>query len=260
MALRRPMVAGNWKMNGSRQLAEELVKKFGRLKDDSAEVVICPPTVYLESASKLLEQSKQSLDGRLVRLGAQNVSHHEFGAYTGEVSASMLREFGCNYVIVGHSERRRMYGETSDIVANKFATAQKMGLTPILCVGESLAAREARRTFEVIAGELDAVIEKVGTMAFDNAIIAYEPLWAVGTGKSATPEQAQEVHAFIRQRLSEVSPFIGEKIRILYGGSVKPSNAADLFSQPDVDGGLIGGVSLNASEFLALCSIAMNAE
>ncbi|RLV58679.1 triose-phosphate isomerase [Parashewanella curva] len=259
MALRRPMIAGNWKMNGSAELAKELFKKFtAKLENDSAEVVLCPPSIYIESVRQQLEANKAQLNGALVRMGAQNVSQHNFGAYTGEISAKMLNDAGCQYVIVGHSERRRMYGETSAIVADKFAAAQKAGLTPILCVGESGPAREARRTFEVIAEELDVVIEKNGTLAFDNAIIAYEPLWAVGTGKSATPEQAQEVHAFIRSRLSEVSPFIGEKIRILYGGSVTPSNAADLFSQPDVDGGLIGGASLNSTEFLSLCSIAMS--
>ncbi|AAN54270.1 triose-phosphate isomerase [Shewanella xiamenensis] len=260
MALRRPMVAGNWKMNGSAALAQELFKKFAsKLQNDSAEVVLCPPSIYLESVRQLLEANKEALDGSLVRMGAQNLSQHDFGAYTGEVSGQMLKDCGCRYVIIGHSERRRMYGETSNIVAEKFAAAQKHGLTPILCVGESGPAREARRTFEVIAEELDIVIQKNGTMAFDNAIIAYEPLWAVGTGKSATPEQAQEVHAFIRKRLSEVSPFIGENIRILYGGSVTPSNAADLFAQPDVDGGLIGGASLNSTEFLSLCTIAMSA-
>lgn len=260
MALRRPMVAGNWKMNGSAELAQDLFSKFARkIKDDSAEVVLCPPAIYLESVKRLMEQNKEALNGSLVRMGAQNLSQHQFGAYTGEVSGQMLADAGCRYVIIGHSERRRMYGETSDIVADKFAAAQRYGLTPILCVGESGPAREARRTFEVIAEELDVVIEKNGTMAFDNAIIAYEPLWAVGTGKSATPEQAQEVHAFIRKRLSEVSPYIGENIRILYGGSVTPANAADIFAQPDVDGGLIGGASLNSAEFLTLCSIAMSA-
>lgn len=254
------MVAGNWKMNFDASLAPDLFKKFtSKLTDDSVEVVICPPFIGLESVRQLLEANAESLSNSLVRVGAQNVSQHDFGAYTGEVSGKMLQDMGCRYVIIGHSERRRMYGETSDIVAQKFAAAQKYGLTPILCVGESGPAREARRTFEVIAEELDAVIRANGTMAFDNAIIAYEPLWAVGTGKSATPEQAQEVHAFIRQRLSEVSPFVGQKIRILYGGSVTPDNAADLFAQPDVDGGLIGGASLNSSEFLSLCSIAMSA-
>ncbi|QSX34515.1 triose-phosphate isomerase [Shewanella avicenniae] len=260
MALRRPMVAGNWKMNGSAQLAQELFKKFAaKLNNDAVEVVLCPPTIYLESVRQQLEKHREALKGSIVRMGAQNVSQHDFGAYTGEISGGMLTDVGCKYVIIGHSERRRMYGETSDVVADKFAAAQKHGLTPILCVGESGPAREARRTFEVLAEELDVVIEKNGTMAFDNAIIAYEPLWAVGTGKSATPEQAQEVHAFIRKRLSEVSPYIGENIRILYGGSVTPSNAADLFAQPDVDGGLIGGASLNSTEFLSLCAIATSA-
>jgi triosephosphate isomerase (TIM) len=260
MVLRRPMVAGNWKMNGSVALAQELFSKFAvELQNDSAEVVLCPPAIYLESVRQLFEINKEALVGSLVGMGAQNLSQHDSGAYTGEISGQMLKDSGCRYVIIGHSERRRMYGETSSLVADKFAAAQKHGLTPILCVGESDSAREANRTFEVIAEQLNVVIEKNGAKAFENAIIAYEPVWAIGTGKSATPEQAQEVHAFIRQRLSEVSPNIGENIRILYGGSVTPSNAADLFAQPDVDGGLIGGASLNSTEFLSLCTIAMGA-
>ncbi|SHH72440.1 triose-phosphate isomerase [Ferrimonas marina] len=260
MATRRPLVAANWKMGGSQQLAQELFEKLSRLHDGLSEVVVCPPSVYLDSVQRMLSGYGQELTQKLVSLGAQNLSHQEFGAYTGEISGAMLKEFGCSYVIIGHSERRRMYGETSDMVAEKFAMAQKMGLTPILCVGESLAAREANRTFEVLTGELDAVVDKVGIMAFDNAVLAYEPLWAIGTGKSATPEQAQEVHAFLRQRLTGLSPCVGEKLRILYGGSVKSSNAADLFNQPDVDGGLVGGASLNASEFTTLCRIASQAE
>ncbi|GAA4876127.1 triose-phosphate isomerase [Ferrimonas pelagia] len=260
MATRRPLVAANWKMAGSLQLAQELIQKFSRISGGSPDVVLCPPSVYLDNIQRKLEAASQTLSGCSLHLGGQNLSHQEFGAYTGEISGGMLKEFGCKYVIIGHSERRRMYGETSDMVAEKFAMAQKMGLTPILCVGESLAARQANRTFEVLAGELDAVLDKVGIMAFDNAVLAYEPLWAIGTGKSATPEQAQEVHAYLRQRLSALSPYEGEKIRILYGGSVKPSNAADLFTQPDVDGGLVGGASLNASEFVTLCRIASQAE
>ncbi|GAA5186216.1 triose-phosphate isomerase [Ferrimonas gelatinilytica] len=260
MATRRPMVAANWKMAGSLQLAEELIQKFSRLPDISPDVVLCPPSVYLDNIQSKLEAKASSLMGKNLTLGGQNLSHQEFGAYTGEISGTMLKEFGCKYVIIGHSERRRMYGETSDMVAEKFAMAQRCGLTPILCVGESLAAREANRTFEVLSGELDAVLDKCGIVAFDNAVLAYEPIWAIGTGKSATPEQAQEVHAFLRQRLSDLSPYEGEKIRILYGGSVKSSNAAELFNQPDVDGGLVGGASLNASEFVTLCRIASQAE
>ncbi|WP_028117617.1 triose-phosphate isomerase [Ferrimonas senticii] len=260
MATRRPIVAANWKMAGSRQLGAELLEKFALLSDSSAEVVICPPAVYLDSLQQQLSEHSDTVAQHRITLGGQNLSHQEFGAYTGEIAGSMLNEFGCRYVIIGHSERRSMYGESSDIVADKFVMAQKMGLTPILCVGESLAAREANRTFEVLNGELNAVLDKVGIMAFDNAVIAYEPIWAIGTGKSATPEQAQEVHAFIRQRLMQLSPYIGEKIRILYGGSVKPSNAADLFTRPDVDGGLVGGASLNASDFVELCRIASESE
>ncbi len=171
----------------------------------------------------------------------------------------MLVEAGCRYVLVGHSERRRLFGETSFIVAEKFAAARAAGLVPILCLGESGAARQARRTFEVIAEELDIVIEKNGAMAFDNAIIAYEPIWAVGTGKCATPEQAQEVHSFIRGRLAEDTPVIGEKVRIIYGGSVTPANARDLFAQHDVDGGLIGGASLDSDAFLGIVEAAKGA-
>ncbi|WP_298441367.1 triose-phosphate isomerase [uncultured Ferrimonas sp.] len=260
MATRRPIIAANWKMAGSQQLGEEVLEKFKLLSNSSAEVVLCPPSVYLDSLQQKLSIRSSELVNHRIYLGSQNMSHQEFGAYTGEISGAMLKEFGCSYVIIGHSERRRMYGESSDIVADKFIMAQKMGLTPILCVGESLAAREASRTFEVLNGELNAVLDKVGIMAFDNAVIAYEPLWAIGTGKSATPEQAQEVHAFIRQRLTEISPYVGERIRILYGGSVKPSNAADLFTRPDVDGGLVGGASLNASDFVNLCRIASESE
>ncbi len=260
MAKRRPIVAANWKMAGSRQLGQEVLDKFELLNDSSAEAVLCPPNVYLDSLSQQLSERSDLLLRHRICLGGQNVSQHEFGAYTGETAAAMLKEFGCSYVIIGHSERRRMYGDSSNIVADKFIAAQKIGLTPILCVGESLAAREASRTFEVLDGELNAVLDKVGILAFDNAVIAYEPIWAIGTGRSATPEQAQEVHAFIRQRLTDLSPYTGDRIRILYGGSVKPSNAAELFNQMDVDGGLVGGASLNASDFVNLCRIASQSD
>ncbi|MCL1124715.1 triose-phosphate isomerase [Shewanella surugensis] len=259
MTQRRPMVAGNWKMNGDAKLAKALFVEFNTtLSGHSPEVVLCPPATYLESVKHEFEQSALSFKQSVIKLGAQSVSEHDVGAYTGEISASMLKDLGCQYVIIGHSERRSLYGETSHTIAEKFAAAKKQNLTPILCIGESSSEREANKTFKVIGDELNTIIERNGINAFDNAVIAYEPLWAIGSGNSATPEQAQEVHAFIRKRLLEVSPLVGENIRILYGGSVTPSNAADLFAQPDVDGGLIGGVSLKPTDFLSLCTIAMS--
>lgn len=259
MTQRRPMVAGNWKMNGDANLAKALFVEFNRqLSDKSPEVVLCPPTIYIESVKHEFEQSSLGIKESVISIGAQSVSEHDSGAFTGEISASMLKDSGCQYVIIGHSERRSYHGETSHLIAEKFAAAQKQGLTPILCMGESSSEREANQTFKVIGDEINTVIERNGINAFDNAVIAYEPLWAIGSGNSATPEQAQEVHAFIRKRLLEGSPSIGENIRILYGGSVTPSNAADLFAQPDVDGGLIGGVSLKPTDFLSLCTIAMS--
>lgn len=259
MTQRRPMVAGNWKMNGDANLASALFVEFTKqLSAQSPEVVLCPPTIYLESVKKAFDNSELDFKSNVIKLGAQSVSEHDKGAYTGEISASMLKDSGCQYVIIGHSERRSHFGETSDVIAEKFAAAKEKGLIPILCMGESAEEREANQTFNVISNEIDTVIARNGINAFDQAVIAYEPLWAIGTGNSATPEQAQEVHAFIRKRLLEGSPSIGENIRILYGGSVTPSNAADLFAQPDVDGGLIGGVSLKPTDFLSLCTIAMS--
>ncbi|MFM4648106.1 triose-phosphate isomerase [Aeromonas bivalvium] len=253
MGNRKPFVAANWKLHGSRSQLEQFTTACLKGLDDKVDTVLCPSHVHLDFVSRLLS------DQRAMRLGAQNMSQHQSGAYTGEVSCEMLIEAGCRYVIVGHSERRRLFGETSFIVAEKFAAARSAGLIPILCLGESGAARQARRTFEVIAEELDIVIEKNGAMAFDNAIIAYEPIWAVGTGKCATPEQAQEVHSFIRGRLAEDTPVIGEKVRIIYGGSLTPANARDLFAQPDVDGGLIGGASLDDQAFLGIVEAAKGA-
>ncbi|MFM4703399.1 triose-phosphate isomerase [Aeromonas bivalvium] len=253
MGNRKPFVAANWKLHGCRSQLEQFTTACLKGLGERVETVLCPSHVHLDFASRLLS------DQRVMRLGAQNMSQHQSGAYTGEVSCEMLIEVGCRYVIVGHSERRRLFGETSFIVAEKFAAARSAGLIPILCLGESGAARQARRTFEVIAEELDIVIEKNGAMAFDNAIIAYEPIWAVGTGKCATPEQAQEVHSFIRGRLAEDTPVIGEKVRIIYGGSLTPANARDLFAQPDVDGGLIGGASLDDQAFLGIVEAAKGA-
>ncbi|MFQ2270962.1 triose-phosphate isomerase [Aeromonas enteropelogenes] len=253
MGHRKPFVAANWKLHGSRLQLEQFTSQCLKGVGDDVDVVFCPSHVHLDFAASMLGEQVA------IKLGAQNVSQHTAGAYTGEVSCQMLVEAGCRYVLVGHSERRRLFGETSFIVAEKFAAARAAGLVPILCLGESGAARQARRTFEVIAEELDIVIEKNGAMAFDNAIIAYEPIWAVGTGKCATPEQAQEVHSFIRGRLAEDTPVIGEKVRIIYGGSVTPANARDLFAQHDVDGGLIGGASLDSDAFLGIVEAAKGA-
>jgi triosephosphate isomerase len=229
---RSRLVAGNWKMHGSRESNRALVAGIvAGLENATAECAVCPPYPYLDQVSEQLRGTK-------VAWGAQNVSDQPQGAFTGEVSASMLAEFGCRYVIVGHSERRHVFGEGDRLVAAKFAAARKAGLVPILCVGETLAEREAGRTEEVVARQLDAV-------AFSQAVLAYEPVWAIGTGKNATPEQVQAVHGFLRRK-------VPADTRILYGGSVKPQNAREIFAMPDVDGGLIGGASLVAGDFLAI--------
>lgn len=212
----------------------------------SNEVAVCPPFIYIPELAELL-------NGSDIKLGAQNVSQQEKGAYTGEVAASMLKDYRCDYVIVGHSERRTLYAETDELVAEKFVAVQSGGMTPILCVGELLEEREANNTEDVVARQLDAVIERAGIEAFNNAVIAYEPVWAIGTGKTATPEQAQEVHEFIRLRLARHNNDTANKIRILYGGSVKADNAEQLFKMADIDGGLIGGASLVAEDFLTIC-------
>ena len=232
-------------MHGSRQENTVLVEAIlGAPTHASVEYLICPPFVYLAEIARQLR-------GSAVRLGAQNVSAEAQGAYTGEVSAAMLRDVGCDFVIVGHSERRALYDEDDMIVARKFAAAQSRQLTPILCVGEQLSEREAGLTHAVVARQLDAVVELTGIASFDRAVIAYEPVWAIGTGRTASPEQAQDVHAFIRQRLGQRDAKIAAGLQILYGGSVKKGNVRELFAQPDVDGGLIGGASLKAEEFLS---------
>ena len=213
-----------------------------------AQIAICVPFPYLAQARSVLE-------GSAVAWGAQDVSEHEQGAYTGEVSAAMLKDFGCRFVIVGHSERRAMYGDTDSVVAAKYAAALKAGLTPILCVGESLAEREANVTGEVVMRQLDAVIALCGAKSVAGAVVAYEPVWAIGTGRTATPAQAQEVHAVIRARIGTEAAG-AQQLPILYGGSVKPGNAGELFGQSDIDGGLIGGASLVAQDFLAICTAA----
>jgi triosephosphate isomerase (TIM) len=243
--MRRKLVAGNWKMHGSRQENTALVEAIlGASTHASVEYLICPPFVYLAEIARQLR-------GSAIRLGAQNLSAEAQGAYTGEISASMLRDVGCDFVIVGHSERRALYDEDDMIVARKFAAAQSRQLTPILCVGEQLSEREAGLTHAVVARQLDAVVELTGIASFERAVIAYEPVWAIGTGRTASPEQAQDVHAFIRQRLGQRDAKIAAGLQILYGGSVKKGNVRELFAQPDVDGGLIGGASLKAEEFLS---------
>ena len=251
MTKRQSLVAANWKMNGTLATARPLLRKIiGGLKEgNKTEVAICPPFVYLNELAL-------QLNGTGIFLGAQNLSQHDSGAYTGEVSAGMLRDYNCRFVIVGHSERRTLYGETDKLVADKFACAVAGGLTPILCVGEYLEERDAGETESVIARQLDAVINRSGISSFARTVIAYEPVWAIGTGKTATPEQAEEVHAFIRLRLARHDDKIANTIRILYGGSIKAANAKELFTMANIDGGLVGGASLNADDFLAICRAA----
>lgn len=215
----------------------------------AVEVVVCVPFPYLAQAQSIL-------GGTVVGWGAQNVCEHAQGAYTGEVSVAMLQDFACRHVIVGHSERRAIYGESDTLVAEKFSAAQSGGLRPILCVGETLAQREAGQTEAVVAAQLDAVLQRVGVAMFANAVLAYEPVWAIGTGRTASPAQAQEVHKAIRARLARLDAQVAAGVQILYGGSVKPQSAAELFAMPDIDGGLIGGASLVAEDFLAICQAA----
>jgi triosephosphate isomerase len=240
--MRVRLVAGNWKMHGSLRVNAALLDALKAGLKPSDNVAVCAPFPYLAQVST-------ALAGSSITWGAQNVSEHDSGAYTGEVSGVMLKEFGCRYAIVGHSERRALYGEDDARVAAKFVAASRAGLTPILCVGETLEQRERGETERVVARQLDAVVATAGAAAFAGAVLAYEPVWAIGTGKNATPQQAQDVHAFLRGR------FAGE-LTILYGGSVKPGNAKELFAMPDIDGGLIGGASLVAADFIAICAAA----
>ena len=249
--MRQKLVAGNWKMNGglkaNQQLLQEVVSGVAELR--SVSVAVCVPFPYLA-------QAQSALTGTSVAWGAQNLSEKAQGAFTGEVSASMLQDFGCRYVLVGHSERRALYGETDAVVAEKFAAALASGMRPILCVGETLEEREAGKTVDVVSTQMAAVLDRVGVAAFANAVVAYEPVWAIGTGKTATSEQAQEVHAAIRAQVARADAKVAEGLQILYGGSVKPSNAEELFGMADIDGGLIGGASLVAGDFLAICRAA----
>ncbi|MEK6771871.1 MAG: triose-phosphate isomerase [Pseudomonadota bacterium] len=245
MSKRRTLVAGNWKMNGNRADSTALVNglKQGIASVNNADLAVCPPFILIPLAAELLK-------GSAIAVGGQNLNVNKSGAFTGEISGPMLKDAGCRYVIVGHSERRALYGESDDVVAQKFKAAQDAGLIPILCVGELLEEREANKTEAVVARQLDAVLKLAGIGALANAVIAYEPVWAIGTGKTATPEQAQAVHKFIREKLVKADKAVAEGVRILYGGSMKASNAKELLAQPDIDGGLIGGASLQVEEFL----------
>ena len=249
---RTPLIAGNWKMNGSLAGSEPLVRGIvaGVSELAGVDVLVCPPYVYLQSVAGWV-------GGTAVRLGSQDVSEHAgSGAFTGEIAGGMLKDFGCDYAIVGHSERRALFGDTDERVAAKFLAAQDAGLTPILCVGETLEQREQGRTQAVVAGQVQAVLDATGVAAFANAVIAYEPVWAIGTGRTATPEQAQEVHAAIRAMIAALDATIAAQLTVLYGGSVKGANAAELLAMDDIDGGLIGGASLKADDFLAICQAA----
>ncbi len=245
--MRQYLVAGNWKMHGSLAANRELLEGIlaGADRAPGVEFLVCPPAPYLASVGRQIE-------GSGVALGAQTVSEHESGAYTGEVAASMLVDLGCRYVIVGHSERRTLYGETDEVVAAKFEAARQAGLIPVLCVGETLEEREAADTERVIARQLDVVMDRAGVAALDTAVVAYEPVWAIGTGRTASPDQAAEVHAYIRSLVAARDAAVADALQILYGGSVKPDNAAGLFGRADIDGGLIGGASLDADAFLAI--------
>ena len=249
--MRRKLVVGNWKMHGdlasNKALLEGVLAGVKALR--AADYGVCVPYPYMAQAQSMLQGSN-------VAWGAQNLSQHEKGAFTGAVAPGMLVDFGCTYVIIGHSERRALFHESNDIAAAKFDTAIKFGLTPIFCVGETLDERESGVTEQVVGRQLEVVLNHVGAQALAKAVIAYEPVWAIGTGKTATPEQAQAVHAFIRQRVAQLDQGVAQGLRILYGGSMKPGNAAELMGMSDIDGGLIGGASLVAQEFVAICSAA----
>jgi triosephosphate isomerase len=246
--MRRKLVAANWKMNGSGAVNAQWIAAW-RGVAAPCDVVVCAPFVYLA-------QVGAGLAGGGAQLGAQNLSEQAPGAYTGEVAGEMLLDVGCRWVIVGHSERRAMYGETSELVAKKAARAFTLGLKPIVCVGETLAERDAGRTIDVVAAQMAAVLAHCAVEQLAGAALAYEPVWAIGTGRTATPAQAQEVHAAIRAQLARADAPQAQAVRILYGGSVKAGNAAELFAQPDIDGGLIGGASLVAADFAAICTAA----
>lgn len=249
--MRKPLIAGNWKMHGSVGRVEKLIDgiKQGMAFTAGIEVLVCPPFVYLIEAAKLLHDTG-------IALGAQNLYLGEQGPFTGEVSGTMLADAGCEYVLIGHSERRTIFNESDALIAGKFNSALDAGLKPILCIGETQAQREANLTNDVLREQLESVIDIVGIDGFRHAVLAYEPVWAIGTGLTATPALAQEAHAYIRQIIAQNNVAIADTIRILYGGSMKAENAAALLAMPDIDGGLIGGASLDAHSFLKICQAA----
>ena len=249
--MRGKLVAGNWKMNGSLQSIHALLNgiKQGMGSVTGTEVAVCPPAIYIPEVASMVRDSG-------IELGSQNICDQDSGAYTGEIAGAMLKEFGCKYAIVGHSERRSLYGENDQQVAARFSAARRNGLIPILCVGELLEEREQGMTESVVGRQLDAVLAAEGIQGFAGVVVAYEPVWAIGTGKTASPDQAQEVHAFIRKKLAGLDGTIADGLIIQYGGSVNAGNAEELFGMPDIDGGLIGGASLKAEDFLAVCRAA----
>ena len=247
--MRRKWVGGNWKMNGSRQMVSEVAGAIADAHFGEVDVALFPPYPYLREVCAAIAGSR-------VAVGGQDASEHEFGAYTGEVSAAMLRDVGCTMALAGHSERRQYHHESDDEVAAKVAQILASELTAVLCVGETLAEREDGRTTDVVSSQLRAVIDRCGIAAFERIVVAYEPVWAIGTGRTATPAQAQEVHALLRSQLASDDARIAGSTRIVYGGSVKPGNAAELFAQPDIDGGLIGGACLKSADFLSICAAA----
>ncbi len=246
--MRKKLVVGNWKMHGGIEQNRDLLSKIvtGTVGMDKAACAVCVPYPYLSQAHSLLKTTH-------ISWGAQNISQYDKGAYTGEVSAMMLKDFCCHYVIVGHSERRTLYDEDSHTVSLKFKAVLDVGLVPILCVGETLGQRESGLTEQVVGEQLDAVIELAGVEVLADSVLAYEPIWAIGTGKTATPQQAQDVHVFIRNRIASHNVKIAAELQILYGGSVKANSAAELFAMSDIDGGLVGGASLLADEFISIC-------
>lgn len=249
--MRRPIVVGNWKMNGTRASVKTLIDalKSGITQPMPCDVGVCPPFVFIPEAAELLVNSG-------ILLGSQNIADKAEGAYTGEISPAMLKEYGCSMAIIGHSERRVAYGESDSLIAARYEQAIAGGITPLFCIGETLQQRENEETFAVLDTQMDAVISRCGAASLAKAIIAYEPVWAIGTGRTASPQQAQEVHAYIRQRIAKHDAALAAGVRILYGGSVKADNANELFGMPDIDGGLIGGASLDANSFIAICKAA----
>ncbi|BBB27705.1 triose-phosphate isomerase [Amphritea japonica] len=249
--MRKTIVAGNWKMNGTRESIKTLLDAITdrAMKIDGLVTLVCPPAVYL---SQVVDQIADAP----VAVGAQNVSEQSKGAYTGEWSLEMLQDLGCKYVILGHSERRSLFGESDELVAEKVAATLEAGLVPVLCVGETLGQREAGDALVVVNSQISATLQRIGIEGFASVVVAYEPVWAIGTGLTATPGDAQEVHAAIRAQLAEKDAIIADNLSILYGGSMNAANAAELLAQQDIDGGLIGGASLKADEFLTICAAA----